>query len=92
MPDRTISILSILCGGLVAVYLVLVVITVSFAAYRTDLASAVRDTEDAIGSLEREYYAAIDRIGETDPGTLGLVKPHAVTYAKSAEAPALSLR
>lgn len=92
MPDRTISILSFTVGILVAVYLVLVVTTVSLAAWRTDLASEVRDTENAIATLERSYYDAIASIGRTDPSAVGLIAPSSVRYAAMVAAPSLSRR
>ncbi|MEK7100031.1 MAG: hypothetical protein AAB883_02750 [Patescibacteria group bacterium] len=92
MPDRTISILSYTACGLVLAYMVLMVSTVSLAAYRTDLASNVRDAESAISDLERSYYVAIDQVTETNPAVLGLVKPHTVTYATQAPTNALTRR
>ncbi|HEX5774823.1 MAG TPA: hypothetical protein VFY28_02590 [Candidatus Paceibacterota bacterium] len=92
MPDRTISILSYAASGLVIVYVGLVIATVSFAAWRTDLAEAVRDTENRVSVLEREYYDTVERIGRTDPASLGLVKPRAVTYAAMAVPAGLSRR
>lgn len=92
MPDRTLSILSYTASSLVVAYLVLMVATVSFAAWRTDLAEAVRDTENAISTLERDYYDTIERVGATDPASLGLVKPRAVTYAAMTVPAGLSRR
>ena len=53
MPDRTISILGATLSALIFSYLALMVFTVSLAAWRTDLASEVRDTENAIALLEQ---------------------------------------
>jgi hypothetical protein len=92
MPDRTISILSYAAGALVVAYVALVISTVALAAWRTDLAEAVRDTENEISALERDYYGTIERIGRTNPASLGLVKPRAVTYAAMAVPPGLSRR
>ena len=81
MPNKTISILSYVATALLVCYLGLVTATVSFAAWRTDLASAMRDTESDIRALEGEYYAMIDSVSATHPSTLGLVQPASVTYA-----------
>lgn len=91
MPDRTLSILSYAASALLAVYVLLMVTTVTLAAWRTDLAEAVRDTENRIATLEHEYYDSIERIGASDPAAYGLVAPHRVTYAAMAE-PGLSRR
>ncbi len=92
MPDRTISILSIAAGALVAVYVVLVITTVTFAAWQTDLALTARDAESTIGDLETKYYEQVGVLAATDPRSMNLGKPAAVTYATEAQAPALSLR
>lgn len=92
MPSRTIPILSYTAGALVAAYLTLVIVTVSFAAMRTDLALAMRDTQNDIAELEHDYYAAINQIGRTDPASMGLVKPADVHYATEVSGPALSRR
>jgi hypothetical protein len=92
MPDRTVSFLSIAVGALVIAYLALVTATVSLAAWRTDLAAEVRDTEGAIATLEHDYYAAIERVGAISPSSLGLVKPVGVTYAAMVSGPALTRR
>lgn len=92
MPDRTISILSAALGMLVFAYLALMVTTVSFAAWRTDLAAEVRKTEEAIALLEQDYYGAVERIGATDPASHGLAKPARVTYAAMVAAQAVTKR
>ncbi|HYF29380.1 MAG TPA: hypothetical protein VEA36_03390 [Candidatus Paceibacterota bacterium] len=92
MPDRTISILSLALGILVFAYLSLMVVTVSLAAWRTDLAAEVRDTEVRIAQLEQRYYDEIERIGATDPAVVGLAKPSRVTYATMVEAPSVTRR
>lgn len=92
MPDRTISILSYGAIALVGAYLALVIVTVSLAAYQTDLAVLVHETEGDIGMLETEYYAMVEQVDGTDPSAIGLVKPAKVTYAMKATAPSLSLR
>lgn len=92
MPSRTIPTLSFALSILVFAYLSLMVVTVSLAAWRTDLAAQVNDAEDAIALLERDYYASVERIGAADPAAHGLAKPARVTYAAMAEAPAVTKR
>ncbi len=92
MPDRTITFLGYALAGLLSVYVVLVIATVSFATMQTELALSVRDTESRIGVLETHYYAQVGMISATDPHTLNLSKPAKVSYAALAPAPSLSVR
>lgn len=92
MPDRTVSILGYACGALVASYLVLIVVTVSMAAWQTNLAMEVHETEADIARLESRYYAMVAQIDQTDPGSLGLVPPARVMYATTQTAPSVTLR
>lgn len=92
MPDRTVSILGYACGALVASYLVLIVVTVSMAAWQTNLAMEVHETEADIARLESRYYDMVAQIDQTDPGSLGLVAPTRVMYATTQAAPSVTLR
>lgn len=92
MPDRTISILGWSCAALGAAYLTLVIVTVSMAAWQTELAVSVHETEGDIAELESRYYDAVALIDTADPASLGLVAPANVTYAVKAPAPSLSRR
>lgn len=92
MPDRTVSLLGYACGALVASYLVLIVVTVSMAAYQTNLAMEVHETEADIARLESRYYDMVAHIDRTDPGALGLVPPARVMYATTQAAPSVTLR
>ena len=92
MPDRTISILGYSSAALIVGYLALVVVTVSLAAWQTNLAVSVHETEQEIARLEGRYYAMVAQIDRTDPGAFGLAKPANVTYAAKAVAPSVSLR
>ena len=92
MPDRAISILSCASAALVAGYLMLVVVTVTLAAWQTNLAVSVHETEQEIARLEARYYAMVAEIDRTDPSALGLTKPANVIYAAASAAPAVSLR
>ena len=92
MPDRTLSVLSILAGACVCAYVVLIVITVTFATMQTELALSVRTTESSISQLETRYYNQVGVISDTDPHTMNLGKPARVTYAPLAETPSLSVR
>lgn len=92
MPSRTIAILSYSTGALIAAYLMLVVVTVSMAAWQTNLAMEAHETEADIARLEARYYDMVAQIDQTDPGALGLVAPSRVTYATTQAAPAVTLR
>ena len=92
MPDRITSLLGYACGALVATYLALIVITVSMAAWQTNLAMEVHETEADIARLEARYYDMVAHIDRTDPGAMGLVAPTRVMYATTQAAPSVSLR
>lgn len=92
MPDRTVSILGYACGALVASYLALIVVTVSMAAWQTNLAMEVHETEADIARLESRYYDMVAQIDQTDPAALGLVAPTRVMYATAQTAPSVTLR
>lgn len=92
MPDRTISFLSAACGILVFTYIVLVITTITFAAWRTDHSAAVRNTEAQIASLESKYYDSVAKLDSTNPNEVGLVAPASVRYAIKVESPTLTLR
>ncbi|MBA3789022.1 hypothetical protein H0X32_01335 [Patescibacteria group bacterium] len=80
MSDRLIPILSLSCGGLVTLYIGLVVSTVFFATWQTQTVSSVRDTESAIGNLETNYYTTLTRVSAIDPHSVGYVSPSNVKY------------
>lgn len=92
MPSRTIPFLSCSAAVLIVAYLALVVVTVTLAAWQTNLAMEVRETEQEIGRLEGRYYAMVAEIDRTDPGARGLTKPENVIYAAAASAPAVTRR
>lgn len=92
MPDRTISVLSILASLTVCAYVALVIVTVTFATMQTELALSVRTTESEISQLETRYYNQVGMISATDPHSMNLGKPARVTYAPLAETPSLSVR
>lgn len=92
MPSRTIPVLGYACCALLAGYLALVVVTVSMAAWQTNLAVEVYETEQDIARLESRYYAMVAQIDQTSPASRGLQKPVRVTYAAESPAPAFSLR
>lgn len=90
IPLRTMPLLKILVGALLAAYIALVVVTVVFAAVQTKLAQHVQEQRMEIGKLETKYFAAIAAIDETDPYALGYVKPHSVQYVSAAKLPNLT--
>lgn len=91
MPNRLLPALRTAFFSLIAVYLVLMVSAVSFAALETDLREAIHDTEASIATLESRYFIAADVLTRTDPALLGLGAPAGKRYAKEAQSPALSL-
>lgn len=92
MPSKTVPVLGYSIAALVATYLVLIVVTVSMAAWQTNLAMEVHETEADIARLESRYYDMVADIDRRDPATLGLVKPRAISYATTQAAPAFTLR
>jgi hypothetical protein len=84
------SYLGVTFGTLVAAYLLLVTGTVYLASWQSDLLSQVADKEASIGQLEAEYYSSIAAVNSMDTASLGFVVPTAKTYARAAEAPALT--
>lgn len=90
MPDRTVTFLMLAAGALFVIYLVMVVVTVSFAAVQTTLAADVRTTEGSIATLEATYYDAIANQNAASPTELGLVAPAQVLYATQKPASGLS--
>lgn len=84
VPDRIVPILAIAAAAFLAVYIALMITTIFFAAWQTQLARSIDDTRTAIQALETEYYAAIARIDATDPSSLGLVAPAKVHYVVAA--------
>lgn len=83
-------VLSVIAVGLLTVYLTLMVSTIVFAALRTDLAGQVRDRSAEIARLESSYYDAIERVGSSDPATLGFVAPAKVHYVTEVRTSGLS--
>lgn len=92
MPSTTIPFLSYTAAVLVTLYLVLVATTVYMAAWQTNLAVQIHETESELSRLESRYYDVIATIDRTDPAAFGLTKPAAVTYATTASAPTMTLR
>lgn len=84
MPDRTIPLLSATAVLLFVGYLGLMVTTISFATWQTELTREIRDTEVRIASLEGRYYDLIKSVGAQDPGSFGLVEPRSVRYVAEA--------
>jgi len=91
MPDKTITVLSLLASFIAIVYVVLVIVTVSLATWQTSLASGVRETEGSIATLETTYYASISVLNATNPHAVGYVSPSDVRYAEARPPAGLSL-
>ncbi len=92
MPDRLLPILKGSFFSLVALYVVLVISTVYFAAAESNLREAIHDTEASIASLEVRYFTAVDQVAKSDPASYGLSHPAAKRYAKELPAPSVTLR
>jgi hypothetical protein len=90
MPDRTVPVLALLAGFLVVVYIAVMLTTIFFAAWQTQLARGIDDTRERIHDLEREYYTAIAKIDSTDPMSVGLVAPSKIEYVVAARVPGLT--
>ena len=84
MSDRLIPTLSISCGALTTTYVVLMVMTIFFASWQTESVSAVRNAESQIGTLEGNYYTAMNEASALSPATLGFVTPVKVEYVSTA--------
>jgi hypothetical protein len=84
MSDRIIPALSISCGALTLMYMVLMVMTISFATWQTESVNSVRSAESAIGTLEANYYTAMNHASSLNPATLGYVAPTQVEYVAEA--------
>jgi hypothetical protein len=92
MPKLTLPALGYAAASLIATYLVLIVVTVSMAAWQTNLAMEVHETEADIARLEARYYDMVADIDRKDPAALGLVAPRAISYAPTKAAPSVTLR
>ena len=85
MTDRLIPVLSISCGAFATLYVVLMVSTIFFASLQTEEMSYVRGSESKIGTLEANYYTAINKASNLSPATLGFVAPVEVKYVATAQ-------
>ena len=90
MPDRTVSFLMLTAGAIFALYVVLVIVTITFAAAQTSLAAEVRTTEGTIAGLESSYYERLAAQSAESPSSIGLVKPAEVQYAVAQPAASLT--
>ena len=61
-------------------------------AWQTNLAMEVHETEADIARLEARYYDMVAQIDQTNPASLGLIKPGRVMYASTQTAPSVTLR
>jgi hypothetical protein len=90
MPDRTNVYLGSIAAALAALYIGLMLTTVFFAAWQTQLARGIDDTRSRILALETRYYSEIAKLDSTDPGSVGLVAPSKVEYVVAARMPGLT--
>jgi len=90
MPNRTLTYLGASFGGMVAIYIALVIATIFLANWQTEMVSRVNDAEASIGMLEAEYYEAIARVNAEDPAQFGFVRPAKKEFARAADAPSVT--
>ncbi len=90
MPDQTISLLTLAAGLIFSAYIVLVIVTVTFATMQTSLASSVRSMQGSISELELTYYSSLSKETTNTPASVGLVPPVVVEYALSKPAQGIS--
>ena len=90
LPNRLVPALGMIAFLLAAIYVALMITTIFFAAWQTQLARGIDDSRVAIERLETQYYVAIARIDATDPYSLGLVAPTRVEYVVASRVPGLT--
>lgn len=90
LPNRLVPALGIIAFMLAVLYVALMITTIFFAAWQTQLARGIDESRVAIEKLENWYYDAIARIDATDPSSLGLVAPTHIEYVVAARLPAVS--
>ena len=90
MPRNIVPYMIMAAGTLFAVYVALVVLTITYATMQTKLADTMGDTQTQITALESSYYASVTQLDTMDPYSDGYVKPTTVDFVAAAPAPALS--
>jgi hypothetical protein len=90
VPNRINFILGSIAAALVVVYIGLMITTIFFASWQTQLARGIDDTRSRIQALETRYYDEIAKLDSTDPGSVGLVAPKKVEYVVAARMPGLT--
>lgn len=88
MTSRAISILSVSCLSVFALYLLGIAATIFFATWQTGLARVIQETEGSVITLETSYYDAVERFSGADPVAKGFVTPDTVEYVSSTGAAA----
>lgn len=90
MSNRLVPILSLLCGVVCSAYIVLVIATIFFATWQTELSLSVRTTESRISVLETEYYDAITKLNTTNVASAGFIAPIQVEYVSASGKPTVT--
>jgi hypothetical protein len=85
MSDRLIPFLSLSCGTLTLLYIMLVGFTILFATMQTNAMNSVQLSEGTIGNLEATYYTDMDHASTLDPQSLGYVTPVSVQFVTASE-------
>lgn len=90
MPDRTNFLLGAIAAALAVIYIAIMITTIFFAAWQTQLARGIDDTRSRIQALETRYYSEIAKLDSTDPGSVGLVAPSKIEYVVAARTSGLT--
>ena len=91
MPNKIIPILGLSCAAVFAGYIVLVIATVFFATWETELASSASLAESRIAALEAEYFDAIAVVSTTNVASAGYHAPERVEYVAANGNPTFTL-
>ena len=81
MPERLTPLFTGVFCVVCAAYACLLASTVFFAAWQSELADSIRDSEASIAVLERDYFARMTAITSADPVLHGYVFPETTRYA-----------
>lgn len=87
MPNKCITILGLSCGAVFAAYVGLVIATIFFASWETQLAASAGDAEARIAALETQYYDGISALNSTNIASAGYTHPAHVEYVAESGSP-----
>jgi hypothetical protein len=90
LPQHALKYLSIACGAVFGLYVIFMIMAVSFASLEVERARDARTKEASVVALETDYYAAIDRLAGSNPTALGYVTPSDVEYVNESGSPVVT--